>query len=80
MTKYVCIKDCEVTGMNIHDVKVGDIIDCIHNETTFIELKSEIIIINKELYLMEYGEFPNHFIPLAEYREQQINEILNEDI
>ena len=77
MIKYVCIKDCEVSGMNIRDVKVGDIVDCVHNEVTFTELQSEIIVIENELYLMEYGEFPKHFIALAEYRDNQINEILN---
>ena len=78
MTKYICIKDCEVSGMNIRDVKVGDKVSIFEADFAGLEEpESEVIMIGNEIYLIAYKEFPNHFIPLAEWREQQINEILN---
>lgn len=82
MIKYICKKDCIVHSYpGSCTIKIGDIIDVFKNIEFNIntEPKSAVILINKTLYLFDYQEFFKHFIELAEWRDKQINDILDEN-
>jgi hypothetical protein len=75
MTKYICIKDCNTKGINSVNLNKGlcYYIDPYNSYSISPEIYS---IDNKYYGYILYEELSN-FITLAEWRQQQINLILD---
>jgi len=76
MIKFICIKECEAYSSSLFKIKVGEVVLYCPNHLK--DLKSEIVFINNVLVLIGMKDFNDCFISLAEWREQQINSILDD--
>ena len=71
LEKWICIK--EVTIYNIgreYILKIGEIVKVMF---------STIIFFNQELSYLLDGDLETHFVKLSEWRDKQIDSILDED-
>jgi len=86
MTKLVCIKECRAysskMGGRFVNIPVNQIVEHIVDLYLYItdldEPKSEIIFIENYLTLVEIKDFKDNFISIAEWRDNQINSILDD--
>jgi hypothetical protein len=70
LTKWICIK--ETTAYNVRSqktLKIGSIIEVMFPTMIFID---------KELSYLEQGDLEKNFITLADWRDKQINSILDD--
>ena len=70
LAKWICIK--ETTAYNVGSekvLKVGSIIEVMF---------PHMIFLNKELSYLDDGDLETSFITLAEWRDKQINSILDD--
>ena len=82
MSKYVCIKEIEVYSSKFFKLKVGDIIKKVDIDFSYAgiaEPNSEVFWFNEQMTLCDWKEFKTSFISLAEWREYQIDKILDDD-
>lgn len=80
----LCIKECDAystaMGGEFLRIKIGETVDWHDINSPLKEKqKSEIVYRNdRELTLIEIQDFKVSFIPLAEWRDRQIDKILEE--
>ena len=70
LTKWICIE--ETTAYNVRSqktLKIGSIIEVMFPTMIFID---------KELSYLEQGDLEKNFITLADWRDKQINSILDD--
>jgi hypothetical protein len=81
LIKMLCIKECEAYSSGFFKIKVDEIVDwyadCIIN-TIPIKEKSEVLFVNENLTLVSIEDFKLSFITLADWRDKQIDKILEE--
>ena len=78
--KYVCIEDTLIKALIYFPINKGDVVD-IYIQETFMSY--DLSTFYNYYYIQPNGyeirsELIKNFIPLAEWREKQINEIINE--
>jgi len=70
LVKWVCIKETTLYNVGSENLlKVGSIIEVFY---------STMIFFNKELSYLNDGDLERNFITLAEWRDKQINSILDD--
>lgn len=81
LIKILCIKECDAYSSGFFRIKVDEIVDwyvdCSINTLPSKE-KSEVVFVNEDLTLVSIEDFKVSFIPLAEWRDRQIDKILEE--
>ena len=85
-TKWVCIKEGKGFSFGTITIEEGQIVDIVDDEffrgslgQLDKDIKSIIFYIKGDLIIFDVKEFPEHFIPLSEWREKQINSIFEDD-
>ncbi len=93
MNQYVCVKEYELEKMEYKKFKIGEfvfiaIINSIkdlfiyESNNEFIYANSDKLLFkdfsNRQIFILINIDIPENFISLSEYREQKINEILND--
>lgn len=77
----LCIKECEAYSRGFLRIKVDEIVDwyadCSIN-TLPSKAKSEVVFVNEDLILVSLEDFKVSFITLADWRDKQIDKILEE--
>lgn len=86
MRKMLCLKDCGSVIQNEIDAVFGNRFYYINNHDEVLTHNGEFIyeVYSQNIYAFDNWEyegifFASNFIDLAEYRDKQIDEILNED-
>ena len=76
MIKMVCIKECEAFSDKFFIIPVNKIVDYIDFDSS--DGKTMIIFIEKQMTLIDIKD-KDKFITLAEWRDNQINNIFSDD-
>ena len=81
MNNYVCIKEIEAYSTKFFKLKVGDVIKKIDINFSYVGIdkpQSEVFWFNGQITICDWKEFKTSFISLAEWRDKQIDNILDD--